>query len=388
MTEQAPFDEDGRPFPTQFYVTCPHLVAAISRLEAAGGVERWTRAAARRRRRSRRSLADAQAEQRALRPELPAGIGGSTRDGQPQVPARARRVRARPARLRARRPDPRRAARSLARHLLYCMSGMDVELARHHWDDGDRRVQATRARRGALRRAARRGRGRSSPTSAAASARRSRSPSSPTRTTAPTTGRASCSTSASPTRCRTSRARSPTRPSTSTPAARPTTARESAVVLVVVLVVVVFAVGVAVGEALQRQSRPPAARRRSSARSTPLPLAPAATRNRDGHHSSTLRSRFRQRQLWLLLTHGWNGETALRRRAGLADARPGREVPRRRPVDDPQVERSGSRAGVLYARRTSSLPPRRPRALPRPLRAGQPHGGPIVLVVDDDDALA
>ena len=44
VTEQAAFDADGRPFPTQFYVTCPHLVAAISRLEAAGGVERWTRA--------------------------------------------------------------------------------------------------------------------------------------------------------------------------------------------------------------------------------------------------------------------------------------------------------------------------------------------------------
>ncbi|SRR6266536_803978 len=80
VTEQAPFDENGRPFPTQFYVTCPYLVAAISRLEAAGGVERWTRAsqedpalAA--------SLRSAHARQRALRPELVAGIGGSTRDG-------------------------------------------------------------------------------------------------------------------------------------------------------------------------------------------------------------------------------------------------------------------------------------------------------------------
>ncbi len=67
-------------FPTQFYVTCPFLVAAISRLEAAGGVERWTRAAegdpllA-------RSLDDANAEQRRIRPELDAGIGGSTRSG-------------------------------------------------------------------------------------------------------------------------------------------------------------------------------------------------------------------------------------------------------------------------------------------------------------------
>ncbi len=80
VTEQAPFDADGHPFPTQFYVTCPHLVAAISRLEAAGGVERWTRAAAEDAGLGA-SLADAQAEQRRLRPELDAGIGGSTRSG-------------------------------------------------------------------------------------------------------------------------------------------------------------------------------------------------------------------------------------------------------------------------------------------------------------------
>ena len=80
VTEQAPFDEDGRPFPTQYYVTCRHLVAAISRLEAAGGVERWTDAA-RTDETLARSLAEAQAEQRRIRPELDAGIGGSTRDG-------------------------------------------------------------------------------------------------------------------------------------------------------------------------------------------------------------------------------------------------------------------------------------------------------------------
>jgi hypothetical protein len=80
VTEQEPFDEDGRPFPTQYYVTCPHLVVAVSRLEAAGGVERWS-AAARDEADLARSLADAQAKQRRLRPELPVGIGGSTRDG-------------------------------------------------------------------------------------------------------------------------------------------------------------------------------------------------------------------------------------------------------------------------------------------------------------------
>jgi len=80
VTEQAPFDENGTPFPTQFYVTCPYLVAAVSRIEAAGGVERFTEAA-----KSdpvlAASLARAEDEQRRLRPELPAGIGGSTRGG-------------------------------------------------------------------------------------------------------------------------------------------------------------------------------------------------------------------------------------------------------------------------------------------------------------------
>ncbi|MDP9283591.1 MAG: DUF501 domain-containing protein [Actinomycetota bacterium] len=80
VTEQAPIDEDGRPFPTQYYVTCRALVSAISRLEAAGGVERWTRAA-RDEPELAASLAAAQGEQRALRPEIDAGIGGSTRSG-------------------------------------------------------------------------------------------------------------------------------------------------------------------------------------------------------------------------------------------------------------------------------------------------------------------
>ena len=80
VTEQAPFDEDGRPFPTQFYVTCPHLVARISRIEAAGGVERWTRAVEDDGELAQ-SLARAHADQRALRPELSGGIGGATRPG-------------------------------------------------------------------------------------------------------------------------------------------------------------------------------------------------------------------------------------------------------------------------------------------------------------------
>ncbi len=81
VTEQTPFDEDGRPFPTQFYVTCPFLVAQISRLEAAGGVETWTRAAADDPGAAARVSTRAQSEQRELRPEFDAGIGGSTRNG-------------------------------------------------------------------------------------------------------------------------------------------------------------------------------------------------------------------------------------------------------------------------------------------------------------------
>jgi uncharacterized protein len=90
VTEQHPYDENGEPFPTTYYVTCRHLVAAIARLEAAGGVERWTEAA-----RSDPALAEslerATVEQRRRRGELAGdetgpdggaslelGIGGSS----------------------------------------------------------------------------------------------------------------------------------------------------------------------------------------------------------------------------------------------------------------------------------------------------------------------
>jgi len=80
VTEQRAYDDTGRPFPTQFWLTCPHLVAQLSRLEAGGGVARWTEAA-QRDDELHASLERAQAEQRALRPELPVGIGGSSRTG-------------------------------------------------------------------------------------------------------------------------------------------------------------------------------------------------------------------------------------------------------------------------------------------------------------------
>jgi hypothetical protein len=80
VTEQAAFDESGEPFPTSYWITCRYLVAAIARLEAAGGVERWSRLA-REEGGLRSSLERANAEQRRLRPELPSGIGGQTREG-------------------------------------------------------------------------------------------------------------------------------------------------------------------------------------------------------------------------------------------------------------------------------------------------------------------
>jgi uncharacterized protein len=91
VTEQAPYDSTGEPFPTTYYLTCRHLVAGVSRLEAAGGIERWSEAA-RRDPALAESLAQATTDQRAVRRELAAGrvgreggsslelgIGGSSR---------------------------------------------------------------------------------------------------------------------------------------------------------------------------------------------------------------------------------------------------------------------------------------------------------------------
>ena len=69
VTEQAPYDVNGEPFPTTYYLTCPWLVAAIARLEAAGGVARWT-AAVERDPELAADLEQANAEQRELRRRL------------------------------------------------------------------------------------------------------------------------------------------------------------------------------------------------------------------------------------------------------------------------------------------------------------------------------
>jgi uncharacterized protein len=78
VTEQSPYDPEGEPFPTTYYLTCRHLVAAVSRLEAAGGVERWTDAVAAEPELAA-SRARADEEQRAIRHELAGAETG--RDG-------------------------------------------------------------------------------------------------------------------------------------------------------------------------------------------------------------------------------------------------------------------------------------------------------------------
>ena len=93
VTEQSPYGADGEPFPTTYYLTCRHLVAAVSRLEAAGGVERWSEAA-RAEAALAASLVSGDEEQRQVRRELAGdtrgtdggasldyGIGGSRRRG-------------------------------------------------------------------------------------------------------------------------------------------------------------------------------------------------------------------------------------------------------------------------------------------------------------------
>jgi hypothetical protein len=92
VTEQEPYGPAGEPFPTTYYLTCQHLVAAISRLEAAGGVERWSRSAEHVGELAV-SLREATEEQRRIRRELAGergrsensslelGIGGSHSPG-------------------------------------------------------------------------------------------------------------------------------------------------------------------------------------------------------------------------------------------------------------------------------------------------------------------
>jgi uncharacterized protein len=80
VTEQHPYDASGEPFPTTYYLTCPYLVAALSRLEAAGGVERWSQRVAHEPQLAE-SLERATVQQRDLRRRLARENGSIGRDG-------------------------------------------------------------------------------------------------------------------------------------------------------------------------------------------------------------------------------------------------------------------------------------------------------------------
>jgi uncharacterized protein len=75
VTEQWPYDDAGEPFPTTYYLTCPHVVAAVSRVEASGGVDRWSERIERDHELAD-SLRQASEEQRRLRRRLAGGRVG------------------------------------------------------------------------------------------------------------------------------------------------------------------------------------------------------------------------------------------------------------------------------------------------------------------------
>jgi uncharacterized protein len=90
VVEQPAYLADGTPFPTTYFLTCPHAVARIAALESAGGVDRYERLVAEggpaaqeyrdgaARQRALRRPADAMADGGA---SLVLGVGGTSRDG-------------------------------------------------------------------------------------------------------------------------------------------------------------------------------------------------------------------------------------------------------------------------------------------------------------------
>jgi uncharacterized protein len=165
VTEQTPYDERGEPFPTTYYLTCPHAVAAVARVEAAGGVERWSAEVARDRALAS-SLELGNEQQRLLRrglarggssPDggaaLDLGIGGAGRraGGLKCLHAHAAFALARPGyELGERIVDeagplwPAEGCCTLAGgHYHRASMPVSVDSIRHEWEEGNRRLEAT-----------------------------------------------------------------------------------------------------------------------------------------------------------------------------------------------------------------------------------------------------
>ncbi len=90
VVEQDSYLPGGEPFPTTYYLTCPHAVAAVSALEHAGGVEQYRRLAEDDDVLGRSYRDGAECQRRLRRPapvmldggaSLALGIGGTARDG-------------------------------------------------------------------------------------------------------------------------------------------------------------------------------------------------------------------------------------------------------------------------------------------------------------------
>jgi hypothetical protein len=90
VVEQDSYLPGGEPFPTTYYLTCPHAVAAVSALEHAGGVERYQHLADKDAALGRSYRSGAQRQRSLRRPapvmldggaSLALGIGGTARYG-------------------------------------------------------------------------------------------------------------------------------------------------------------------------------------------------------------------------------------------------------------------------------------------------------------------
>ena len=248
VTEQAPYDDAGDPFPTTYYLTCPQLVAAIARLEAAGGVERWSAelerdpdlAADLERATERAAAAPPGARGRAdaAATAAPRSSSGSaaapTRAGSsactPTPPTRSptrATCSASASSPRSTRSGRRNAAVLLSRIRPCVVTEAEVESARREWEDGHRRLLEQARRRAHARPAAGAGRRRRRRAAAAGRRRLHARASWPRRTPARRSGAARSSRSRLRRRAGRGRSRSSRRPhSTSTRAARRTTSRD------------------------------------------------------------------------------------------------------------------------------------------------------------------
>jgi uncharacterized protein len=90
VIEQPSYLDGGEPFPTTYYLTCPHAIARVDALEAAGGVDRYERLVAADEAAGEEYRAGAAEQRRLRRPAarmadggaaLALGIAGTARPG-------------------------------------------------------------------------------------------------------------------------------------------------------------------------------------------------------------------------------------------------------------------------------------------------------------------